>query len=291
MARRYTREEFEKVFNHMFGELLPGATAQGINEVSTSQRYTIGSRMQLGERVYRYARAGSTLHNKWLAKNALKQYIHQAPLAATSPIGAMTISVTVGANDGKRMNDPLAVPDGSIAVDELAGGYLCAQTRLEQALRGYLVQRKILHNTLVAAPGGLMVITVDIPLSYALTHGADAYVDCMPSPYANVRTANPPLDGFNAPYSSAVGAPTMSALVDEYLWLQTWGPYVPQADIDINGHEDREMVAGPDGNLHMIDTANGFGSVGREKVGYILASSNEGPPGRGAPWVYLQLAP
>ncbi|GAI32093.1 unnamed protein product, partial [marine sediment metagenome] len=41
MTRRYTRAEFETLFDHMFGAVLLGATPQPINEFSAVQRHPI----------------------------------------------------------------------------------------------------------------------------------------------------------------------------------------------------------------------------------------------------------
>lgn len=270
---------------------------QDIDTVSLVKRYPLGMRYALDDRVFRYARAGGTLHNKYLAKTAVFQHIFQAPLAADSLIGSRTISITVGAADGMLRTFPAAVPDGSIAADELADGYLCAQTRVDQPTRGYLVQRKILRNTATPVGGGLMVITVDKPLSYNLIAGVAAYVDCTQSPYANIQTGNAPADAaFPAAYCGVVGAPTMAALINEYLWIQTWGPYVAQADLAvgvIGVGTNRAVVAGPDGNLHPIVAGDAFNSTQSQRVGYVLMNLNRpgGAPGRGAPFIFLQLAP
>jgi len=266
---------------------------QDIYEVSTTQYYRLGMRYALDDRVYRYARSGGTLHNKWLAKTAVYQSVMQAALADTSLIGSREISITVAATDGVYCLFPAKAADGSFAEDELAEGYLCAQTRLDQGTRGYLVQRKILHNSVVSAPGGLMVITVDKPLSYDLTSGADAFVDCMQSPYANVQTATPGEgeEHFSASYCSCVGAPTMAALINEYLWLQTWGPYVAQADVVVGTDPNNRQVAeGPDGNLHPVVASDAFNTTQGQKIGYVLCNSND-VTSRGAPFIYLQLAP
>jgi len=265
---------------------------QDIDTVSLVKNYPLGHRYALdGDRVYRYARAGATLLNKWLAKSAVYQHIYQAPLAATALIGARQIEITIDDTQGTLF----PAGDGTIAKDELADGYLFAQTRVDQGTRGYLVQRRILHNTATPIGGGEMTLTIDKPLSYDLTSGASAYVDCMQSPYANVQTT-PEIADLCGPWLTCVGAPTMSALVNEYLWLQTWGPYVAQADLNVGvDQSSRTVVAGPDGNLHPIVAEDAFNSTQAQRIGYVMCNKNivegrGGGPGIGAPFIYLQLA-
>jgi len=120
MTRRYTRAEFEQVFNHMFGELMPGATPQGIHELSTTQRYQIGSRLELGNKVYHYALVGvgGTGLESGLAckvRNQQEIALHGLPAAGAVVAGSWNLTITVAAGDGPAQS-------GVIPANYLRGG-------------------------------------------------------------------------------------------------------------------------------------------------------------------------
>lgn len=262
---------------------------QDIDTVSLIPRYELGARYALDDRVFRYARAGNTLHGKFGVKSFLFQHVFQAALAATSLIGAKTVTITVANTDGMLVATGYS-SGGAIAEDELADGYVCFHLR-DGAPRQRVINRKILRNTAVAAPGGPMTLTIDKPLSYDLIAGGIMYVDCMASQYRNVQYL--PMD---SPYASVVGVPTMSAFVNEYLWLQTWGPYVANADLDIGVQQNgRGVFFGPDGNLHpgafFGAAADPFNTYQAQYAGYLICNRNDGPRSRGAPFIFLQITP
>jgi len=258
---------------------------QDIDTVSLAKHYPLGHRYPDGDRAYRYARAGSTLHNKMGAKSNLFQQVMHAPLAADALIGARQVVITVQNTDGYPVGT-------AIAENELAGGYVCFHLRADTATRNYTINRRILRNTATGALPAVMTLTIDKPLSYDLIAGGVMYVDCCASPYRDVRNdpATMPM-----PYASVVGIPTMSALVNEYLWLQTWGPCVPNGDLDMGVQQNgRGVYFGPDGNLHVgaffgagTDPYNTYQA---QYAGYLMCNDNT-VTARGAPFIFLQIAP
>ncbi|KKK82105.1 hypothetical protein LCGC14_2806720 [marine sediment metagenome] len=245
-------------------------TYQDYDEASATQNYTIGSRMVVDERVFHYAKAGNTLAGGLGAFNALTQHVSFA-LVAIAASGATSIVVTVGAGDG-------VAADGVIAADELVGGYVV----IWPADMGDTMNRRVVGN-IAATSGSSMTVDLDRPLSAALV-GTD-HAEIMASPYLNVQKATPAF-GFH----SVAGMPPIAATVDQYLWLQTWGPVwitpggLGQASV---GFLNRRVYFREDGSID----ENPVGGIYADSqlAGYVLA--NAPGEGQGAPFIQLMLAP
>ena len=187
-----------------FGTKLTGSD-QDYEEASAVQNYEIGAKMLKSDgRVFYYAKAGGTLNPNFGCKFVYPQAVMNAAMAAAL-VGALQVVITVGAGDGILSN-------GAIVANELVNGWMVVYT-----VGGVNRQvRKILANTAVLAGGGAMTVTLDRPLTIALGGGATG--ECMHSVYANVQTGGA---SFNVP---VVGVANCAATINQYLWLQTWGP-------------------------------------------------------------------
>lgn len=242
---------------------------QDIHQASLVQRYPLGLRYAVGERVYRYARAGGTLVPDMGVKNALTQHIGPTRAIAVALAGASTIDLTVGATDGVAGN-------GAIAANELVGGHIvifCAGLTAA-------INRGIKRNTAVSAPGGAMTVTLDKPLSITLPIGSTG--ECIASLYRNVQND---VIGWHP----VVGLPTLAATVNQYLWLQTWGPIWMAAQLTVGvGVNNMQVVFRADGSLGMHDPVVVDGQYAQH-AGYVMADMPAGA--QGAPFVYLQIAP
>lgn len=280
MTRRYTRTEFEQVFNHQFGELMPGAVPQGIEELSTTQRYKIGSRLQLGPKVYHYAYASSVCEALLGAFIYNCQDTTQRALPVGAPIGSWSVSINIDATDG-----PLH--DGSMPLNYLVGGQVLFYTNVG----GHTFQRGITGNTARVSDlaEGAITIYLDAPTNFELTVAADA--QCQASPYANVCG-----DAFTYQneYDVVAGVPAVALLAERYTWLQTWGPTTLAASAAVGlAKGDRAVYFVGNGSLGqgeaMGEAAVGLSITG-QYAGYIL-SVFPGAPHQGAPFIMLQLDP
>lgn len=245
---------------------------QDIYQVSTTQRYPIGFKYPVSNpldlRGFHYAKAGGTLNPDLGAKNALRQCVAYAAIAASAVAGAKLVALTVGVADGVN-------GDGNIGADELSGGYIVIFTHA-----GYTVNRMIVGNTAVVG-GGTMVVTIDRPLPCPLT-AATMHGECMANPYLNVQTS---IDNT----MSVVGMPTMPATVGQYLWLQTWGPVwiAPQAEVSV-GNNNRRVVFRHDGSIDEDDGTDA--NVSKAQIaGFVMANAPGGT--QGAPFIFLQITP
>lgn len=272
--RHYSRTEMEQVYDHIVGKRIPGVGPQGMHEVSTTQRYEIGARMQLGSRVFHYARAGGVIvpdHGAWVKD---EQDVSFRAIGAAAVAGAVSIVITIAATDGPAY-------DGSMPLNYLRGGTVVVF--VDGALRAFT--RGIISNTLVAAPGGAMTVGLDAPIPEAL--GAVDDAECICSPYRCVVDQGDTHLGGG--FSILAGVASLPTILNDYLWIQTWGPCWQTIAADVGEAIDRKLVAV---NQHGLGFVGGdhaaYLNIG-QIAGYVLGNSPAGT--QGAPFVYLMIDP
>lgn len=273
--RRYTREEFARVFDNVLGELLPGATPQGIEELSTSQRYEIGSRMQIRNKVFHYAFVGegaTGLQAGMGAKIRNQQDIAFNAITAAGAVaaGSWSLLVPIAATDGPAQN-------GSFPENYLRGGTIVVRPP------GTNFNRGIVSHPAKAAGAGTLLLQLDAPTPVDVL--VTNQIEGIASPYANVvfnlETAP------DTSWQAMVGIPMIDAPAGYYTWLQTWGPCAAIGELTVGAAVDQRAVyCRASGGLDVFATDGGIGQY----VGYVMAAGAV-PNGQGAPFVFLQLDP
>lgn len=276
--RHYSRTEMEQVFDHVVGERLPSRAVQGIHQVSTVQNYEIGSRFQLGSKVFHYALVGTCATGivaGFGCKTRNQQDLGFAaiPAAGVSVAGVSIITVTVGAADGPAQ-------DGSFPVDYLRGGTILIRTATMTFTRG------ILRNPVKAAGAGVIQLTLDAPTPVAVALANQQ--EGIASQYANVTLGTETVA--NRLFQATVGIPSIDAVTGEYTWIQTWGPC---AAVGIGGAggpggaiDNLAVYCGGDGGLTVFATDGGTQQI----IGYTLASGDVAG-GQGCPFLMLMIDP
>jgi len=275
MTRRYTRAEFEQVFNHMFGELLPGAVPQGVYELSATKRYKIGSRLAIDERVFHYARSGGVITPELGAKNLDPQHVCcWNTVAAAAAQGATTIVIDVTATNG-------ILNDGAIAENELAGGWI----NIYDATGGSFVRRILSNTVTLMGVGGEMTLLLDQPIPVALIANTD-HVEAISCAYRNVQQPAPANS-----VTSVVGVPAVATTAaDQFLWVQTWGPTWLACQVEASvGFNNRNVVFRPDGSGDEFDTGLDAFTARAQHAGFVI--SNQLDEGRGSWFIFLQITP
>lgn len=245
---------------------------QDIYQESAIQRYPIGLRYAVDERVFRYAKSGITMLNHATYRLAVctDQILAINDLLSVAPakvIGDTTVKVAVGTFQG-----------GVVAANELIGGYV---EIWPVAGGNQFMWRLIKSNTAVS--GGQFTITVDKPFNFAV--GIASQVSIHPSIY---RAVKPAFQAGLGAYQVAVGLPPIPVTLNYYFWLQTWGrcfiaptgtwPLAAANFVDVYMHSDG-----------CINSSLGEGigtTVSPQRIGYALGA---GLYGTGE--VMLQLAP
>lgn len=252
-----------------------GATVlnQDIYEISATQKHRLGTRVQIGNRVFRYAKAIQTYTTtKLLARSYYHQHIMYAAINAASPIYSNEIYVTVGAADG-------IANDGVIAAHALEGGYVALFDASTDEWMNYCIRD---NNAAVSA--GKLTITLDGELPYATT--TSDHVEVMATPYLTTCTNTQDRYAF-------LGLPMRLATTTyPYHWLLTWGPcwINPQPLLGVSSPSAPKVqaVARHDGSIDLY--AYGTAAVtSSQLVGHVLTVAQDGT--QGAPFVELQISP
>jgi hypothetical protein len=175
-----------------FGTIPP---SQGIYEESSTAKAVIGTRLQVGDRVFYYALNGGTALVagklvKSLRSNA--SFINVA-VAATAAVGTYAVRLTTGAAN-------TTCTEGYLQINDAAGEGL--QYRIKAAAA----------NATTATSTDL---TLYDPIITALTTASEGTI--LYNPFHSLTVCSAYTD-------SIIGVPPIPVTADYYFWLQTWGP-------------------------------------------------------------------
>lgn len=178
----------------------PIIVKQGIYEISADQNHLLGTRLELGDRIYHYAKAGAT------ALVACKMNEGEAPVAEhlkcavaeVAAAGATRVKLTLGAVAAAQN----IYAEGYLNIDNAGGGYPAIKIKS--------------HATIALSTSGYFDLFDPLPV--ALT-----------ASMFGTLTKNPWKDVVVAPANAAqaqipVGVNPVAVTGAYYFWCQTWGP-------------------------------------------------------------------
>lgn len=245
--------------------------AQDIYEASTTQMHRIGQRLPIGDRVFRYCKAGAAIANPYTRQGCIN---YNKPVEGDRPatayaVGATDITMTtIGGSNSVSYT----------TADRLADGYVWFQSDPSQLHR-------IRKNT--ANSGTTQVITLYDGITTALVATASGsntmWTTMWPNIYSDVRQADADAEG----YASVVCIPLIEVASGSYFWGQTWGPVFMTA----GGTAPGKTVGYRQVWFHHIDGSAydvGDRTAGQQVAGYILARTTSSD---GDQLVMLQLSP
>jgi len=180
-------------------------SGQSIYEQSSTPKHRIGERLQLGQRVFYYAKAGANITAGRLCESAA--------LLGASTTAQATITIAAAANAGAK-----DVYVTATTTAQAAGLYDEGWMAIEDVSVTYGVYLyHIRHNEALPTSGSGKVTLYD-ELHIALTTSDKATL--MVNPFKNVQTAA----AKGSEVGVIVGVAPISVTSDYYFWLQTWGP-------------------------------------------------------------------
>jgi hypothetical protein len=269
----YSRQQIAQIAENVLGAPLRGGSEQGIDAVSATPNYQVGSRLMIGARVFHYAKAGGSLIPDMGAKVKNPQDVSQEVLGAAATKGDTSLVLTLDNTDGPSYN-------GLLPADYLKGGYAV----VFPAAGNKAFVRGILSNTAVTVNPGTATFTVTLDAPIPLNLTTSDLAEAMASPYACVapNTATKLQDNL----CTSIGVPTVPAVSGDYLWIQTWGPcwVAPHAGLG-TGASNRAAYFVGDGALADEADATPIEQI----AGFVLANDKGG--GQGAPFVMLMIDP
>lgn len=175
--------------------IAPGG--QSIYQASTIQLAQNGSRKVVGDRVFRYARAGAELE--------------AGEIAGKPATIAGEITVTAGSDalvGGKLLNIYFAT---ALTKDELAEGYIHVQSGVAKN-KGYMYRIKSNPTSVAATTSNALVLYDEVSQAITSTDKVTIIRNLYAAPVV-CDTAKQP-----------VGVAPIYVTSNDYFWLQTWGP-------------------------------------------------------------------
>jgi len=240
---------------------------QDYDEESVTQHFTIGSRMQVDDRVFYYSQAVAAIVYPFQFRCCVStdQVLAVNDMISTTAttVAGTTVTLTVGAFQG-----------GAVPANDLEGGYV------ECNAAGIYAWRRIVSNTVAA--GGVITITVDRPFGQIFAIGSQFSVH--KSIYKNIAD---PVTAALGGFAAAVGVPPIEVTIDYYFWLQTYGPCF----LGPTGAWPLSVANFYDVYYHVFGESNSslgetIGvTVSPQRIGHVMGS---GAYGSGA--VFLELA-
>jgi hypothetical protein len=235
----------------------PPTPSPNVYADETTQRYKLGTRLAVDERVFHYARAGAGLNRANTVMNFDSWSLTNEEPNQDAAIGATTIQVV----------------NTTATENQYQGGWVAIFTTRLQV-------RHILSNE--ASDGTDTTLILDGGLEVAIANGT-TWVTGYPSIYYDTRTS---AENFN----SVVGVAVCTVASASYYWAQTWGPCYARAAGTVPGVTafDREVYAAGTGALYGHIQAEGATAGGYQRLGYVLPRTSSGG---GDQFFMLQLAP
>lgn len=262
------RKELVHVDN---GSMLINGAWQDPNETSTTQKFTIGSRLRIGERAYRYGYFHNTVAEMSYALvngNIIPTDGAEVAVSGSPAIGDHTLTV---------------LDTTARAVNYYQGGYCYIYRNGAETATNHDQFRRITAST--AGVG----VSVTLTLDYPLTCVPSLTIDCYPSPYSRIGTAG----HFSSGNEMFVGYAHYPHVAASYGWVQTWGPghgHYTGGGTEWPGNHgpnDRQVVFSVEGGLRTTKSSGTVVPLASQIAGYLIPCS---AADYGSVFVYLTVA-
>lgn len=236
------------------------------------QQYPIGTRFEMGERTFRYYKAG-------VAINYLLSGIASYDCRLGDTVNSYGTSQPAGVG---TVANPLKVDGTSLALNHYAGhiAVIYVATTLGNVQMQVISSSASADDPLNAVETTELVLDQPTPMAIA----ADTGIDFFPSRFADCRTCKQSESGaLNATYFPIVGIPMAIMTSGRWGWCLTKGPcfvVVGGTSPPGDGVADRDVIFLSDGSLQIHDE----GGNSEQRAGYTLADTD----GSGSEWIMLQ---
>lgn len=250
-----------------------GFPYQGVNEVSTTQRYALGARYAEPhtERVFRYGKSyGACYAGRGVAIwNRMADGVDWTLLSGTQQLGDSQVTFA-------------AATHPAFTKDQLQGGpILISDSDDGSGLADNNPQNRVMTGNDASAEDAACTVYLDQPLTRATA--ATTYAFCMPSPYERLKLGD--TSSMDFAHAGVPGAYVDAA--DKYFWVQTWGPawVAMHGSLSSKSVYQQEAVWHYNGTLVLRSMAQPTAHTYCQLAGYILDK------GSSATFVQLMMSP
>ena len=258
------------------GQEVDGASGQGnlempnIFEESAAPIYPIGTRLVLGDRVFRYSYFPEAI-----------TYAHAGVISYTGKIGSAVDSYDAEQAVGTVEFKVNGTGDGDPVANYYAGGYILLGTAVDAVVMRILKSTASAYDS-VYTTQYTVVLTLEQGIPVAIAANTDC--DIFPNQFADVRMAFGSVNTANM--KPFVGIPPRIFTALRYGWIQTWGPcFIVHNVADAIGDTSfwRQVTFVGDGSLEALHESIGD-TQSNQIAGYTLAIG-----GAGSEWTMLML--
>ena len=237
--------------------LIAGGVWQNIYEQSATQNFPIGTRLQLHDRTFYYARGSGT------TAVAMKAGHNDS---AESAYNTDAVAYPVGHTGAIRILDT-----NTRAAHYFQNGYIWI-------MGATVFQLLKIRDSDLGTAAHVDIYLYD-PLPTAVP--ASTFTCCHRNPYACVTFTN-------SEHMAMIGVPLIPVTTGYYFWIQTWGPCFGTASSAIPGAlaGDREVYYATDGALMAGQDVDAL-TVMRQRAGFIISNTTAG----GDQFYMLQITP
>lgn len=220
--------------NSLGGSAVP---AQGIFEESSTQKHPLGTRLQLGERVYYYAYATEALSPGKVATVVGKVFT-DALADVAHPVGTKKVQITAS---------------GTVLAGELEEGFICVKSGTG-AGEFYRIKR---NPAITSGATGTIELYDGLVTAWSTS---DTKLEIVTSLF-KVQEHN--TDAVEMP----IGVANVAITTLNYFWLQTYGPCSVLMDgADGNSAVERELIS----STNTAGAVMKYGTVGSAVVGSVF---------------------
>lgn len=231
-------------------------------DTHTTQQYELGTRMNIGERVYHYASVGSA--GAVVVANVMQAAVEVATNAedmalATTAAGSRTVVATLGATAATE--------------NQFKDGYFNLNNAAGEGGHYYVVAS---HPA--ASGGATCEITLKATLQTAITNGTETG-GLTRNSYQDVIIAPTTVTG------APVGVTNIDIAASSFGWLQTWGPCAVTTDSTLAVGKAVVASTATAGYAGLNDTS---GSTDGVQIGSAMSTA---PVNTERQMIYLKIAP
>jgi len=192
---------------------------QSIYEDDTTKRAPLGTRLEVGDKVFYYAQASASVSGGIVLSNLAISGTAETLVSCTGTTGNSYLTITAGTN---------------MTANDYAEGVLYSHT-VTGGIRSYRIKS---HGSIGSAGTGTVYLydTLEANIVAADTVGI------MKHPYKKVKVVN-------AATNVAMGVATIDVTANGYFWMQTFGPAAVGVEADGTAPAGDIVVAGTGGYL------------------------------------------
>jgi len=239
-------------------------TQFGVYSTGTTKKHLLGTRYRVGDRVFRYARAGAALNPQFGAKNWGQYSGVTGGNVTARAIGDTTVDILLDATTGAAAWFGTA--------NNMVGGFWCQPD-------GTCKQFRIIVGHERGDNADTIWLDLDGPITRTMI--ATSFMEIAQNPYYDLR-------GTNNDYSSVMGVPVTAVASGSYGWVQTWGPAWVAPNLPVSDTAKwRTTVFTGDGSLQSFEDATG--ETGHQVAGFTIDRTGNGSDN--PPFTYLQISP